>query len=67
MSINVRVTARKNEGDKSLLRRFNKAVASNGVLGAARRKRWFVSKAETRRLDKKRAIRRLERRRRKKQ
>ena len=66
MSINVTVKARKNEGEKSLLRRFNKAVAANGVLGAARRKRWFISRSESRRLDRKRAIRRIARRKAKK-
>jgi small subunit ribosomal protein S21 len=33
----------------------------SGVLSTIRRKRWFVSKSETRRVEKKKAIRRIKR------
>lgn len=32
-----------------------------GVLGVVRRKRWFVSKSETRRIERKKALRRMRR------
>jgi small subunit ribosomal protein S21 len=57
----VTVYAREGEGDKSLLNRFNKKVARSGILSDARNKRWFISKSEQRRLAKKKAIRRIQR------
>lgn len=57
----VTVFARKDEDDKSLLNRFNKRVTSDGILADARKKRWFVSKSEQRRLAKKKSIRRIQR------
>jgi small subunit ribosomal protein S21 len=51
-----------NESDESLLRRFRKKVAKAGVMSTVRRKRWHVSKSELRRIQKKKAIRRLRRR-----
>lgn len=56
------VTLRPNESQDSLLKRFRKKVAKSGVLSTVRRKRWFVSKSELRRIQKKRAIRRIKRR-----
>ncbi|MER3459319.1 MAG: 30S ribosomal protein S21 [Chloroflexota bacterium] len=56
------VTLRPNESQESLLRRFRKKVMKNGVLSAVRRKRWYISKSELRRIEKKRAIRRSRRR-----
>jgi small subunit ribosomal protein S21 len=56
------VTLRPNESQEQLLRRFRKKVAKSGVLSTVRRKRWFVSKSELRRINKKKAIRRLKRR-----
>jgi small subunit ribosomal protein S21 len=44
------------------LKRFRKKVAKSGVLSAVHRKRWFVSKSEVRRIQKKKAIRRHRRR-----
>jgi small subunit ribosomal protein S21 len=41
-----------------LLRRFRKKIVKSGILSTIRDKRWFVSKSETRRMDKKKAIRR---------
>jgi small subunit ribosomal protein S21 len=52
------VELRPNESQEQLLRRFRKKVAKSGVLSTVRRKRWFVSKSELRRIQKKKAIRR---------
>ena len=55
----VKVYTRNGESQQQLLRRFKKAVSGSGVMGEVRKRRWFVSKNEQRRLDKKKAIRRL--------
>ncbi len=57
----VTVYARKGEDDKSLFNRFKKAVSNDGLLTEMRKRRWFVSKSEQRRLAKKKAIRRIQR------
>jgi small subunit ribosomal protein S21 len=57
----VSVELRPNESQQQLLKRFRKKVMRSGVLGAVRRKRWFVSKSEVRRIKKKKAIRRQRR------
>ncbi len=47
----IQVTAKEKESAESLLRRFNKKVIQSGVLGEARRKRYFekpISKTEAR-------------------
>jgi small subunit ribosomal protein S21 len=56
------VVLRSNESQDSLLKRFRKKVVKSGVLSTVRRKRWFVSKSELRRVEKKKAIRRIKRR-----
>ena len=56
------VELRPNESQEQLFRRFRKKVAKSGVLSTVRRKRWFVSKSELRRIQKKKAIRRSRRR-----
>jgi small subunit ribosomal protein S21 len=56
------VTLRQNETQDQLLKRFRKKVAKSGILSTVRRKRWFVSKSELRRIQKKKSIRRLRRR-----
>ena len=56
------VTLRPNESQEQLLKRFRKKVVKSGVLSAVRRKRWFISKSELRRVEKKKAIRRIKRR-----
>ena len=56
------VTLRPNESQDQLLKRFRKKVAKSGILSTVRRKRWFVSKSELRRIQKKKAIQRLKRR-----
>ncbi len=62
----ITVYAKDGESDKSLINRFNKKVARSGILSDARNKRWFISKSEQRRLAKKKAIRRIQRKRDKK-
>jgi len=59
------VILRPNESQDMLLKRFRKKVAKSGILSTFRRKRWFVSKSELRRIERKKAIRRLKRRQRK--
>jgi small subunit ribosomal protein S21 len=56
------VESRPNESPEQLLRRFRKKVAKSGVLSTVRRKRWFISKSELRRIQKKKSIRRHKRR-----
>jgi small subunit ribosomal protein S21 len=55
------VVLRKGESQEALLKRFRKKVTESGVLGEVRRKRWFISKSELRRITKKKAIRRARR------
>jgi small subunit ribosomal protein S21 len=59
------VILRPNESQESLLKRFRKKVAKSGILSTVRRKRWFISKSELRRIQRKKAIRRLKRKQRK--
>lgn len=56
------VNLRPNESQDQLLKRFRKKVANSGILSTVRRKRWFVSKSELRRIQKKKSIRRIKRR-----
>ena len=56
------VILRPNESQDSLLRRFRKKVVKSGVLSTIRRKRWFVSKSENRRVERKKSMRRMKRR-----
>lgn len=56
------VILRPNEGQDQLLKRFRKKIVKSGVLSTVRRKRWFISKSELRRVEKKKAIRRMKRR-----
>ncbi len=58
----IRVELRPNESQKQLMKRFRKKVSRSGVLSTVRRKRWFVSKSELNRIQKKKAIRRRKRR-----
>jgi small subunit ribosomal protein S21 len=57
-----KVTLRSGESQQQLFRRFRKSVSNSGVLSDIRKKRWFVSKSEERRVAKKKAIRRSRRR-----
>ncbi len=53
-----KVDLRNNESQEQMLRRFNKSVLKSKVLADVRRKRWFVSKSELKRIEKKKATRR---------
>lgn len=55
------VELRSGESQDSLLKRFRKEVIKTRVLSTYRKKRWFVSKSEQRRLAKQRAIRKARR------
>ena len=53
------VKRRSGESPEQLIRRFKKEVMKSKVLSDVRRKRWFISKSELRRIEKKKAIRRV--------
>jgi small subunit ribosomal protein S21 len=53
------VKRRSGESPEQLIRRFKKEVMKSKVLSDVRRKRWFISKSELRRIEKKKAIRRI--------
>ncbi len=55
------VSLRPGESQEELLKRWRKAVSRSGILKSLRRKRWFVSKSEKRRMAKNRAIRKARR------
>ena len=55
------VNLRNGESQDSLLKRFRKKIVKSGILSTIRNKRWFVSKSEQRRMEKKKAIRRVKR------
>lgn len=57
-----KVELRPDESPESLIRRFRKKVSDSGILQDVRRKRWYMSPSEVRRLEKKKAIRRARRR-----
>ncbi|GIK64005.1 MAG: 30S ribosomal protein S21 [Chloroflexi bacterium] len=59
------VDLRPGESQEALLKRFRKQIAKDGVLSTVRRKRWYVSKSELRRIQKKKAVRRARRKQRK--
>ena len=56
-----KVILRPNESQQQLFSRFRKKVSKSGKLRAVRKKRWFVSKSEVRRIAKKKAIRKRKR------
>lgn len=62
-----RVILREGESQQQLLRRFRKKIIRSGVMSEVRKRRWFVSRSEQRRMDEKKAIRRIKKRERKKQ
>jgi small subunit ribosomal protein S21 len=51
------VVLRSGESQQDLLRRFRKQVMRAGILRDARKKRFFVSKSEQRRIAKRKALR----------
>ncbi|MDH4136649.1 MAG: 30S ribosomal protein S21 [Anaerolineae bacterium] len=56
------VKLRPGESQESLLKRFRRNVTKSRVLSDVRKKRWFVSKSEQRRIAKRRGIRKSKRR-----
>jgi small subunit ribosomal protein S21 len=54
----VTVSLREGESFDSLLRRFNKEVMNGGILKDVRKRRWFVSKGEQRRVEERKGRRR---------
>lgn len=56
-----KVILRPGESQQSLLKRFRKKVARSKVLSTVRRKRWFVSDSEQRRIAKQKAVRKQQR------
>ncbi|NIO69367.1 MAG: 30S ribosomal protein S21 [Anaerolineae bacterium] len=56
------VKLRPGESQENLLKRFRKEVTRSRILSAVRKKRWFVSKSEQRRIAKRKGIRRARRR-----
>ncbi len=57
------VMLRPGESQDQLLKRFRKTVAKARILSTVRRKRWFTSKSELRRIKHQKAVRRERRRR----
>jgi small subunit ribosomal protein S21 len=57
-----KVVLREGESQDKLLRRFRKKVIRSGVMSEVRKRRWFVSKNEQRRMEDKKAIRRMKKR-----
>ena len=57
-----RVVLQDGESQESLLRRFRKKVTRDGVLSTVKKKRFFVSKSEQRRIAQRKAVRRERRR-----
>ena len=55
------VQLRDGESQESLLKRFRKEIVKTRILSTYRKKRWYVSKSEQRRLAKQRAIRKARR------
>ena len=55
------VNLKDGESQESLLKRFRKEVMQERILSEARRKRWYISPSEMRRIHKPGAIRRARR------
>jgi small subunit ribosomal protein S21 len=53
-----KVELRPGESQESLLRRFRKKVAKARIMSTAKRKRYFVSKSEQKRIARRKAVRR---------
>ena len=62
-----KVVLRDGESQQKLLGRFRKKIIRSGLMSEVRKRRWFVSKNEQRRMDDKKAIRRIKKRARKNQ
>lgn len=57
----VHVELRPGESSEQLLKRFRKKVAKSRILSDVRKKRWHISKSEVRRIQRRKAIRRIRR------
>ena len=57
-----KVVRRSSESPEALLRRFRKSVTRSNLMTEVRRRRWHVSKSEVRRIERKKAMRRMRRR-----
>ena len=55
------VVLRPNESQEQLMRRFRKKIVRSGILSTVRKKRWFISKSEERRMEAKKSARRIKR------
>ena len=55
------VILRPNESQEQLMRRFRKKIVRSGILSTVRKKRWFISKSEERRMEAKKSARRIKR------
>ncbi len=53
------VVLRPNETQDQLMRRFRKKVVRSGIMSTIRKKRWFVSRTEERRMEAKKSARRM--------
>lgn len=53
------VVLRPNESQDQLTRRFRKKVVQSGIMNTIRKKRWFVSRTEERRMEAKISARRM--------
>ncbi len=56
------VVLRPGESQENLLKRFRKEVAEEGILSIVRKKRWYISKSEMKRIKLRKAIRKARRR-----
>lgn len=57
----MRVELQPGESQEALLKRFRKEVTKEGILRDVRRKRWYVSKSEEKRIKRAKAIRKMRR------
>ncbi len=62
MKVLTTVVLREGESQENLLKRFRKSVMQERILSEVRRKRWYISPSEKRRIERQRAIRRARRR-----
>ena len=58
----VRVEKRSGENEAQMFRRFRKRIMRSQLLSTVRKKRWFISKGEQRRIDQKKGIQRAQKR-----
>ncbi|MGC9356874.1 MAG: 30S ribosomal protein S21 [Anaerolineae bacterium] len=59
------VTAKPGESAESLLRRFRKQVSKDRIMGEVKKRRYFITKGEKRRIEERKGIRNARKRERK--